>query len=172
MASLQRIKKAIAIVSRDLTRSAYLKKMGCFLALALMLWSIGVGCVVCCASYSSDSCCVSQVDISHPSLPFVSATPKAYSEKHSCCKKPGYSQGKSVEEATSHPMDLGPCCLSDSGANGPAPLPHILRDSEISLGIAEQPVLFESGFQSLLLHTRAPVPDRGSTYLRCCVLLI
>src|SRR5215216_4299999 len=101
MASQQTFKKAIAIVSRNLPQPfapGYSKKVACFFAIALALWSTGFGCVVCCASYSSDSCCVSNGNTSNPSASFIPATPNAYSDEHSCCKRPEHTQGEAFEK--------------------------------------------------------------------------
>jgi hypothetical protein len=141
--------------------SAVFKKVSCLAIVALMLWLGGFGCALCCSTGTTDLCCTGeQSTCSGPA-----------SQVSDCCKRAGEQCAASNTDSISQPPD-GSCSL----------LPN---QAASILTVSSSTSLFAAAIQH---HQFIPKPDidahtpvyarslllanRGSTYLRCCVLLI
>lgn len=161
---LRSIREAIPPSIRTL-----IEKIACLAIIILFLWSGGLGCLICCASAAIEARCASDDAISDPLAFTLPATPQEPCAEHSCCKRSENNQGK---EALSRPFDVKPCCLHSDQPAVLAVLPQPVDDRAIAPEIVVQSILFQTESHSPPVTTSAPVLSRGSTYLRCCVLLI
>jgi hypothetical protein len=144
-------------------------KFGCFAVIAVMVGSQGFGCLSCCGRGAADSSC-------HESSPRVASetlpSPQAASVGHRCCKPSGEDKGQVLGAPASTPIGRKDGCRLMGHWYHPAVLPH-------AVGIAIQPPLpggqtppHASTSRRLPIPSGYSVPDRGSTYLRCCAFLI
>jgi hypothetical protein len=65
-----------------------------------------------------------------------------------------------------------PCCIAKNANTSPVVLPGLIKDLINGPKPAELPPVFNLNILSPLLYDLSSPPNRGSTYLRCCVLLI
>lgn len=150
------------------SRGGSMKRSACVVTLALMLWGGGVGCLACWASAAADLCCASAGSIAKQSAHTSQMASQQSCPKNSCCKQP---KNNGSNEAFSEPLDLKPCCLHNDPAE-PATLRQRADGGAFAARIIQQPIAFEADLRRPPLTFHAPVLNRGSTYLRCCVLLI
>ena len=141
-------------------------------ASVLVLWLAGVGCIIGCemnvaaahhnresqtASEGEESCAMSS------------------SAGHDCCKKEEDDDAAVGDAATNVRNPQTPasasCCPLAKVSADPA---RKISSKDVPLAIAGSglPVAPESRTSTTLPSSRLRVPDRGSTYLRCCVFLI
>ena len=141
--------------------SAVFKKVGCLAITALTLWLGGFGCALCCSTGATDLCCAGE----------QSSCNGPASQVSDCCKQTGEQCATGNADSISQPPD-GSCSLLPNQAAS------ILTASSATN-------LFPAAIQT---HQFIPKPEidahgpvyarsllpsnRGSTYLRCCVLLI
>ena len=135
------------------------------IAIAIMLWSTGVGCLICCASASIDQCCrIRRVDGTQSTASGNSLN----TEEHSCCSNKG---GRTAAELSTS-KDKAHCCSDEARPNGPSTLAQLVDHRKIASGMTSQPIRISNVRRLSGCATRARVRDRGSTHLLCCVLLI
>jgi hypothetical protein len=132
-----------------------LKKGACFAVIAMIL-SSGLACI-CCATAASDICCSSiQADGSNITASVFSAK----GDDH------GY-RGREQQRVESRKS----CCLRGPQPNSQATLSQLL-DLRAAASCSDlMPASFGVG-QPSEFTPRAPVMNRGSIYLLCCVLRI
>ncbi len=138
-----------------------LKSIGCLAIAVVTLWLGGLGCVLCCSAGVVDSCCAGEQNTYSRQAPSIT----------DCCKRVKKSCASAVGDSISQPPDAG-CSLL------PNQTPVLLRGpSATSLPADVIPVNWFLPEPDITLH--APVysasilpANRGSTYLRRCVLLI
>jgi hypothetical protein len=130
----------------------------------LALWSGGFGCLWCCASDLPEGCCDKRsAALSHHASPTCSAHRQCgdatESDQHAAIQQ-------SSQTAAAH------CCPIGSHANGPAAFPSslYLQGQALTANASPAPVAY-------IVDAPPPVfaalpANKGSTYLRCCVLLI
>lgn len=142
-----------------------LVKMPAIIAIAIMLWSTGVGCLICCARASIDQCCrTRRVDGTESTASGNSLN----IDQRSCCNNKGAQTA--AELSTS--KDKAHCCSGEARANGPSTLAQLVDHRTIASSMTSQPIRISNVRRLSGCATRAPVRDRGSTHLLCCVLLI
>lgn len=140
------------------------------IALAGLALIGGVFYLTCSASPQSHLCCTSR----HARLPepVLSVRPPKQTAfaGHGCCTQSLERAGGSPCQKFSN--DNKQCCGQRSSNAVP---PALLRsfDPGTSPSVQpSQPVAIQTGAQPTGFTRRAPVTNRGSTYLRCCMLLI
>ncbi len=136
----------------------------CLVALTLVLWLGGAGCVVGCEMmprvFASDATPVSESPATCPA-----------SSGPDCC----YQQNSNRVATSLRTTPLTPrapaCCPLTGQA---AEAPHKIRFDGKPLIVVVDRLLVSSIAAEKVAWTTAQtrVPDRGSTYLRCCVFLI
>jgi hypothetical protein len=131
-------------------------------ALALVLWLAGVGCIIGCemnvaAAPKEEAQASSEGD----SCPMESGG-------HDCCKEDG--DGAANVRLPKHTTHISCCPLANLSAD-PA---RKISTKDVPLAVAGSGlhVASDTRTSTQLPAYRLRVPDRGSTYLRCCVFLI
>jgi hypothetical protein len=143
-------------------------KLGCLAVVTLMLWSEGFGRLPCCASEAEDLACHNS---SRRAASVAALSSEASCAEHSCCKQLDEARGMIFRAGARIPAGMKTCCQLKGGRFGPAALPQSVCIVQPSIG-GGQTLSLSVGLNVLPLLLRTSVPDRGSTYLRCCVLLI
>lgn len=131
-------------------------------ASVLVLWLAGVGCIIGCemnvaAAPKEEAQAASEAD----SCPMESGG-------HDCCEEDG--DGPSNVRFPKHNTHVSCCPLATLSAD-PA---RKISTKDVPLAVAGNglPAVADSRTSTPLPSYRLRVPDRGSTYLRCCVFLI
>ncbi|MFL6214504.1 MAG: hypothetical protein ACJ74J_11500 [Blastocatellia bacterium] len=140
------------------------RRMSATAIILLALWSGGFGCLWCCASDLPEGCCDKRsAAMSHHATPACSAHRR-------CCESTESNQYAAIQHS-SQPA-AAHCCPIGSHSNGPAAFPSPLYFQGQALTSAQwpAPVSYTVGAPPLVFE--APPANKGSTYLRCCVLLI
>lgn len=140
-------------------------------ALSALLWSGSLFCLVCCASKASGCC--SRDGIVGP-VAIDSARPvnePAYA-RHGCCKQRREGQNDARNKRSSNSKDKQRCCWHEPQTSSQSPLTQSFDDGGIASTQTSQPAETRSSAQWPEFIWRASVTNRGSTYLRCRVLLI
>lgn len=143
-----------------LTSSAF-RNVSCLAIVALMLWLGGFGCALCCSTGTTDLCCTGgQSTCNGPA-----------SEVIDCCKQTGEQCAASDTDSISKPID-GSCSLLPNQAASIL----TLSSATILFAAVVQTQQFVSRLETDAhnpVYARSMLPaNRGSTYLRCCALLI
>lgn len=135
-------------------------------AIALMLWLAGFGCFLGC-EMSVSAAPVGKAEASGvaDSCPMAS---------HDCCEKDKKDKDDSAQslEPTHQSTDSPSCCpLTGQFTSDPA---RKVRSADPPLAAVESGLSFASNLDRTpkLLSQKPLVSNKGSTYLRCCVLLI
>lgn len=161
----------------------------------LSLWIAGAGCMFGCqdmmaaASIGTDASAVGPGEASLATV--VSGDACASSSSHDCCaKKNAYAQSKTQNANTRVSLKLATQLLqseslkpspSSGGRECPLALSRAVaiakatdsKQSVDSVATAPSaPVVADSPAQHIALSPLARLPNRGHTYLRCCVFLI
>lgn len=130
----------------------------------LALWGGGFGCLWCCASDLPEGCCDTRsAATTHHATPACSA--------HRRCCEPTESNQHAAIEHSSQPA-AAHCCPIGSHSNGTAAFPPSFYQQGQAPATAESPAPVAHTFDAPPLIFDAPPANKGSTYLRCCVLLI
>ena len=156
------------------------------LAPLLALWIAGTGCLFGCEIKSLAAEPVSQHESKSTLATMVSGEACASAKSHDCCaNKPATKHGGhdtekvAGENVSSHELVVWPG--SSSGSMGSCPLAVNAtvvvtksRDTETSAGTASTVVVPHQRILRHQTHRSDPLslPNRGHTYLRCCVFLI
>ena len=130
----------------------------------LALWGGGFGCLWCCASDLPEGCCDKR------SAAMVHHTAPACSERRLCCEPTESNQHAAIQKSSQ--TAAAHCCPIGSQSSGPAAFPSslTLQGQALTASVTPAPVSFAFETPPLVFHT--PPANKGSTYLRCCVLLI
>ena len=138
-------------------------KLRCLALIALVLWTGGAGCLLCCAGSLIG-------DYWHEFGPPLSsgATAEAACGSHDCC---ALRERGSKSASVSEPIVAARCCLL-AGRPNPAAFP---RYHQVAVSLLQElvnsPEPCGSTEPSAVLNNTAP-HNRSSTYLFCCALLI
>ena len=154
--------------NRYQSASSRLRTNAC-LVLAALVWSGSLLCLTCYASEPSARCCRLGAVKGFEATASVKPAKQLECAEHSCCKQ-GESAARS--ERSSKPSEERQCCLRSSQASIPAVLLQSLDPRTIGSIQPPQRVGIESSPQPSGFTWRAPVADRGSTYLLCRAFLI
>lgn len=127
-------------------------------------------CLTCSASPQSHLCCTSRHARLFEAVPSVRLAKQTAFAAHGCCKQSlESSDGSPCQKLSNDNMQ---CCGQRSSTAVPPALLQSL-DPGISPSVQpSQPVAIQTGAQPTGFTSRAPVTNRGSTYLLCCMLLI
>lgn len=138
-----------------------IKQISCLAVMLLTLWLGGIGCALCCSTGAGDHCCSSNQSA-------CSFSPETEDdccslEKTQCASTKGSAISKLPAAGCSLLPNQTPVELRRSNVTSllatVLPVLHFLPQPEID---ERDPVFVNS----------VPPSNRGSTYLRCCVLLI
>jgi hypothetical protein len=130
----------------------------------LALWGGGFGCLWCCASDLPEGCCDKRsAAMSHYTQPVCSSHRR-------CCDATESNQHAAIQHSSQ--TAAAHCCPIGSHANGPAAFPSSLYLQGQALTNVASPAPVSYTVDAPPLIFAAPPANKGSTYLRCCVLLI
>jgi hypothetical protein len=138
------------------------KRISCLAIAILTLWLSGLGCALCCSIGVIDPCCTSEGQ---------NRCGRSSEAESDCCKRAEKQCASASDFSISPPLDAS-CSLL------PNQTPSLIRlPSATSLFADALPVHVFSPKLDIAAYTPVyAVPalpaNRGSTYLRCCVLLI
>lgn len=134
-------------------------------ALALALWLGGFGCLLGCAPVASGATMThaahaQAADESHGAM------------NHSCCHRTKKSAGAAASVELGSQADVGQssCPFSSPAINASSKVGGKLTASTPVRNALPEVARTSSSFAPSIVHARPP--DRGGTYLRCCVFLI
>ena len=162
-----------------------LKLVRVALALTVAFWMAGAGCMLGCEGMVSAA--QSETKISAVSVPIVaSGEACASSRSHDCCAKHGGKRQSTTAAKSENPQPATSATTADlSGTSGMMTDCPLAVNATAALSKAKQdqsngellltrtikaiPLLHE---QMAALSPPARLPNRGHTYLRCCVFLI
>jgi hypothetical protein len=143
-------------------------KKGSSLAIILVLYGGWFVSPTCCARESSRVCCSSH-------WATVSRAPAASLvalEGRGCSTQAHQGQTSVPGENLSKTAERPPCCSGEAQTTSRAVLTRFVTNPPIAANITGQAALSETGERRCPLNQFAPVMNRGSTYLLCCVLRI
>ena len=150
----------------------FLKNSACFVII-LVLCSGPIVCSICCAIETSPSCCGSGLETARmptaPTIPGLGLDGCCSPNSEGLAHK---KQASGPAEKLSEPIDESGCCSVQTRTDGLAVLPRGIDGRLIADRAPAHSALFETVEPPLQLGRFAPVMNRGSTYLRFCVLLI
>ena len=129
-----------------------------------VLWGGGFACLWCCASDLPKGCC----DKHSASVVHITKLPCA-SNRRSC--EPPESNQHAAMKAASQPAATH-CCLIGAHTNGPAALRHAFNQQLLAPAPNQPSASFTYTPAASPPICNALPTNKGSTYLRCCVLLI
>jgi hypothetical protein len=129
----------------------------------LALWGGGFGCLWCCASDLPEGCCDKRSAVMARHAPACSAHRR-------CCEPRGGNQHAAIQQS-SQPA-AAHCCPLGARSNGPAAFPSSQYRQALTVAINEPPAPVSFTVDAPPLIADVPPANKGSTYLRCCVLLI
>ena len=140
------------------------RRMSATAIILLALWSGGVGCLWCCASDLPKRCCDER------SAAMAPHSQQACATRHRCSEPTKSNQRAAIKEGSS--SAAAHCCPIGAHASGPAIFPSSSPRQALALVaiIPTLPVAFATD-TPLFVSDTLPA-NKGSTYLRCCVLLI
>jgi hypothetical protein len=152
------------------------KAICCAVMLALLVQAGGLGCALGCAraaSITNSQECHTAASNLAPATQTVSST---ISSDHACCHRANDERREmpsAIPAETFHPVaGMMPCCVLAGQALIPSVKQSAATDKDSTLTQERVPVRLNVEFRVAPLTTQALFPDRGGTYLRCCVLLI
>jgi len=149
-----------------------LKKRSSF-AVILILCGGWFGLPICCARESSHLCCRPHYESRFGAT--VSRIPAASLvafEGRGCSRQAHQRQTSVPGENLSKPTDRPTCCSGEAQTTSRAVLTRFVNHPQIAANMTGEAVLFETGERRCRLAQFAPVMNRGSTCLLCCVLRI
>ena len=157
---------------RRLTLFSRLEKRVSFLILAsLLLFVCRFGCVACFAFISEESCCREQAASKSDDCE-AHQSKEDTQARHSCCNEAELRDRAALNENGAEPSCPMACCLAATRNPAPATLPAIVKDWSDGARQAETPAVFCLYDRLSPVYDKPSPASRGSTYLRCCVLLI
>ncbi len=138
-----------------------------FCIIALALWVAGVGCLVSCGAHDVQA------------VPTTRQTDEAVScSHHACCQMERESDDTSAGVSSTEqpaPIPTGAsmsCCPLAGLPTTEASKRRVTDENAAALTIHRASVMPRADARSLSPAERFYLPDRGGTYLRCCVFLI
>lgn len=140
------------------------------IALAGLALIGGLLCLTCFASPQSHLCCTSRRARLFEAVPSVRPAKQTALAGHGCCKQSLESSDGSLCQKLSN--DNKQCCGQRPGTPAPPALLQSFDPGTSPSVQPSQPVAIQTGAQPTGFTSRAPVTNRGSTYLLCCMLLI
>ncbi|MEN3335625.1 MAG: hypothetical protein V7641_4990 [Blastocatellia bacterium] len=160
--STLRLKTSRVIDSSRLSEHA--RRVSATAIILFALWSGGFGCLWCCVSNLPEGCCDKR------SAARIHNQEQACSAHRPCCESTESNQRAAIKDASQ--TAAAHCCPTGAHSSGPAVFPASQQRQALALTIshAPTPVAFTLAAPPLVSH--APPANKGSTYLRCCVLLI
>jgi hypothetical protein len=139
------------------------RRVGTSALILFALWSGGFGCLWCCASDLPKGCCDQR------NAAMVHHAGQACSAHRSCCEPTESHQRAAIKSDAQSAAT--PCCLIGADTNGPAAFPRSQYHQTLTAAITETFTPVAQAFAAPLISGALPA-NKGSTYLRCCVLLI
>lgn len=165
--AIKTLSKATLTIVRRTTSSPFperARRVSATAVILLALWGGGFGCLWCCASDLPEGCCDKRSAVmSHHAAPVCSAQRR--------CDDATESNQHAAIQHSSQPA-AAHCCPIGSHSSGPAAFPSslYLQGQALTATASPAPVSFTVDAPPLVFG--APPANKGSTYLRCCVLLI
>jgi hypothetical protein len=151
------------------------KELGSLAVIVITLWLGGFGYSLCCATGTTDSCCLNDHKTSAQATTLASEATSCDDPSADCsyCKSSS-ANGKTAFTDTSIKRDGGlGCSLLPSQIDGVAASgksTHVAPAPQVELPIFTHVL---NAYTRAAFVTDAPTPlNRGGTYLRCCALLI
>ena len=152
------------------------KAICCAVTLVLLWQAGGLGCALGCASMASatnpQECHTATLN-NAPATQTVNAT---VSSDHACChrsKEEPREKPSAIPAETFHPVaGTMPCCALAGQILLPSLKQSAAADKDSTLTQERAPVQLKAEFRVSALNAQPILPDRGGTYLRCCVFLI
>ncbi len=180
LAAIRSTAKPVTIRLKQMAFFYSARIIRCVLALALILWVSGAGCMFACgnmvqaAEHASASTLANVV---------VSGDACASAHSHDCCASHGAKASTSSKKAkapTSVALATGMSGATSTmescplAVNATAALSKARADQSIDALVAARSELLNSRIaeQPIALSVPSLLPNRGHTYLRCCVFLI
>jgi hypothetical protein len=160
------------VISRSV-RKGYLQKTSS-LALILLLCVGWVVCAIRCAAETAPGCCGSRFETGPLGAAPIPPESRAVCKSHA-------SQVNTTEtqltitphtQNLSKPSDGSRCHLCEAQPDGRAVLPRLINNWPLDTNTGCRSALYEIAKPRNEISCLAPVMNRGSTYLLCCVLLI
>jgi hypothetical protein len=150
----------------------FLKNRSC-LAIILVLCSGPFVCSICCAIDTSSGCCGSGPETG----PMGTASIIPARALDACCNPSSESQAHRRQasgpgERLSEPIDGSRCCSGETKTDGLAVSPRCIDNRLTAPKAAGHSAVSEIVEPRFQIGRFTPVMNRGSTYLRFCVLLI
>ena len=138
---------------------------------ALILWTSGFGCLLCCASaLIGEDCHRNELAVSGNTVSGNGVETETACASHDCCAPPESSKESLSIEIVSEPTAAAQCCLL-AARPGPAAFPRFHHTAEplLQTFVASSP---QYGRQPAVAFNDVARRLRPSTYLFCCALLI
>jgi hypothetical protein len=129
-----------------------------------VLWGGGFGCLWCCASDLPKGCCDKR------GAAMVHKARQSCAAHRRCCESTESNQGAAIKEPSQ--TAAAHCCLIGAQSNGPAALPQSFNQAALAVTPGNRPAPGALRPQAPRTVAHAPPANKGSTHLRCCVLLI
>jgi hypothetical protein len=148
------------------------KAVSYVVTLMLILQLSGLGCALGCAkaaTVTSQHECHDSDSKSAPATPVVSASVSA---EHACCHSSTSARSETLPSELVRMAETMPCCLLASQIAVVAVKQSATIEKTTTLVKEKVPASLNIEFRAMPLAGRARLPDRGGTFLRCCVLLI
>jgi len=147
------------------------KRVSLFILATLILFVVRFGCVACVASIAEDDCCRERADAKEGGCD-AGHKQVASQARAVCCSESESDALTSLRGSDSYEGCPMPCCVAAARDTSPAVLPGLVKDLGDGLRLAEPLAVVLISTDSALSYNPLSPPDRGGTYLRCCVLLI
>jgi len=165
----------IALIPRASTsrlRSVFRSRLrtNSVIALAGLALIGGLFCLTCSASPQSHLCCTSRRARLSEAVPSVRPAKQPAFAGHGCCTQQLESSSGAPCQKLSN--DNKQCCGQRSSTAVPPALLQSFDSGTSPSAQPSQPVAIQTGAQPTGFTRRAPLTNRGSTYLLCCTLLI
>ncbi len=141
-------------------------------AFGLVLWLSGLGCALGCAPHVS-AASLSESSAAEQKLGPADGAADLSCSEHACCHRLKVDRGELPLEAVPPPTSIMACCLLAGQAADPARKSRVGDKLNFALTAAALPALPKAATSAASPAARRQyLPDRGGTYLRCCVFLI
>jgi len=148
-------------------------KKSCCFAIILVLCGGSFLCSICCARETLHGCCTSGFETRSGAIAStISAMGFEDCEGHSCRSQTHQRQSRVPRENLAKRTDRSPCCSGQARTNGRALLPRPADNRPVATDITLHSAVSENVDPRFQVSRFGPVMNRGSTYLRFCVLLI
>jgi hypothetical protein len=163
MKSMSPLKLNTCRVRGSSRRPGRARRVGATAVIWFALWGGGFGCLWCCASDLPKGCCDQR------SAALVHHAGQACSARRSDGESTESNQRAAIKNVTQ--SAAAHCCLIGAHTNGPAAFPPSPYRQALTAAIIASFTPVACALQAPSVSD-APPANKGSTYLRCCVLLI